>query len=571
MKIIVAKNAGFCMGVRRALEMVLDRSRYEKRSILTYGPLIHNPQVVDLLSSKRVSSSRNLEDFSPDKVCFVSAHGISPAARGDLKATGARICDASCPDVVKVQGIIKKFTGKGYDTVIFGDRGHTEVEGLLGFTRGKGVVVNSVDDVERLPDLEKVCLVSQTTRNPGEYRTVADAVRKRFKEVEVVHTICSSTLKRQEEVIEMSRRVEAMVVVGGKNSANTARLSLLARKLVPVFQVETAEELDMEELGRYHTVGVTAGASTPNWLIQGVVDHLRGWSWRQKIAPLRWLYQAGAAIVKANIFIALGGSCLTAAAMRLLDIPLLWPALLLSFCLILSIYNLNIFADQPAILLNQPSRYHFFHHHRRSLRVFSAISLIAAFACAVFLGIGPLLLTVFTLLFGLAYSFTIFPVAFPGRRLGNLTGLKEIFSSLGWGVVAVLVPAASIRTDHPSAIAIIVAFIFVFSIMFVRSTLFAIRDIQGDRLVGRETLPVVLGVDKTKIVLLLLISLNALMLVLADIRGWVPVSGYFYLAVIAYGCGYLMLYHRRIVVQGLVHEVLVDGQLLLAGAIAFLS
>jgi len=568
MKLIIAKRAGFCMGVKRALEMVLDRAREERQAIYTYGPMIHNPQVVSLLSLKNISSSRRLEDFSDEVVCFISAHGISPERRNSLKNTGACICDASCPDVMKVQGIIKKWAGKGYSTIIFGDRGHTEVEGLLGFSAGRGMVVNSVEEVEELPPLDKVCLVSQTTRNLDEYGKVADAVRARYREVRVFKTICSSTLNRQKEVIEMSKKVNAMVVVGGKNSANTTRLSSIAGKFVPVFQVETADELDMDELGRYRTVGVTAGASTPNWLIQGVVDHLRGWSWRKKILPLRWIYRLTAVIVKANLFIAFGGACLTAAAMQLLGIHILWPALILSFSLILAIYNLNIFADQPAIFINQPSRHRFFRDNRLILRLLNVVSLGTAFVCAAILGTGAFLLTVFTLLSGLAYSSTIFPLSLPISKLKNLTGMKEFLSSLVWGVVAVLVPVAATGAECPSTVAIAVVFLFVFSIMFVRSTLFAIRDIQGDRLVGRETLPVVLGVNRTKIVLLLLITINALVLIMADLLSWVPPSGYYYLAVIAYGCLYLILYHKRIIYQGLIHESLVDGQLLLSGLIA---
>lgn len=572
MKLIVAKKAGFCMGVKRALEMVLDRARESGRSIFTYGPMIHNPQVVSLLSSKKIFSSRNLEDFSKGVVCFISAHGISPEKRKELKETGAQVCDASCPDVVKVQGIIKKYSSKGYTTLIFGDRGHTEVDGLLGFTNGLGVVINGVDEIEKLPPMDKICLVSQTTRNPKDFKKVADALRRRYKEVMVFNTICSSTLNRQEEVIEMSAKVDAMVVVGGKNSANTARLSRIAReKEIPVFQVETVDELNMDEIGQYQTIGITAGASTPNWLIQGVIDHLRGWSWRRKSFPLRWFYLIMAVIVKTNFFIAFGGACLTGAAMSLLGINIFWPVLLLSFSLILAIYNLNLFADQPVILLNQPSRYRFFHKNRTFLKFLNFLSLTTAFICAASLGVVAFLLTVLTLLSGLAYSFTIFPRSFPGSRLKNLTGLKEFLSSLGWGVVAVLVPASSSGIETPSIISIIVVFLFVFSIMFVRSSLFGIRDIQGDRLVGRETLPVVLGVKRTKYVLLLLLTLNAIILILADLLGWVSGFGLSYLAVIAYGCLYLILYHKRIIYQGLVHEVLVDGQLLLSGLIAYLT
>ena len=379
MKLIVAKKAGFCMGVKRALEMVLERAREGKKVIITYGPLIHNPQVVDLLSSKGISSSRNIAAINSGNLCFISAHGISPRGRDTLKSAGLRLCDASCPDVLKVQGTIRKYARRGFATVVFGDEGHTEVEGLLGFTEGRGYVVGGPEEVEKLPDLDRVCLVAQTTQNRDQYHEVAQVAKDRFREVLVFETICASTLDRQKEVVDMAGKVDAMVVVGGRNSANTARLTVIAAKLVPVFQVETAGEMDMEALGRYRTVGITAGASTPNWLIQGVVDRLRDWSWRQKSAGLRWLYRVVSVIVKANFFIALGGACLTCASMRLLGIPLQWPAVLLSFCLLLAVYNLNIFADQPAILLNQPSRYQFFINYRKILYLLNALSLVTAF------------------------------------------------------------------------------------------------------------------------------------------------------------------------------------------------
>ncbi|MFH1037892.1 MAG: 4-hydroxy-3-methylbut-2-enyl diphosphate reductase [PVC group bacterium] len=572
MKIITARKAGFCMGVRRALEMVLDRARREDgKEIRTYGPLIHNPQVVRLLSSKRISSTRDMRLFRPGDVCVISAHGISPRVRDALKSTGAGVCDASCPDVLKVQGIIRKHARQGYATIIFGDEGHTEVEGLLGFTEGRGFVINRPDGVEKLPDLGLVCLVSQTTQNRDEYRQIAAAVKARFREALVFETICASTLDRQKEVVDIAAKVDALIVVGGGNSANTARLTRIAGGRIPVFQVETADELDPVALSRFQTVGVTAGASTPNWLIQEVVERLRSCSWERQRTKLGRLCRLLSVIVKANVLIALGGACLTCAAARLLKIPVQWPAVLLSFCLVLAVYNLNIFADQSAIHLSQPSRYRFFLRYRKELYLLNTLSLLAAFWCAGILGAGAFLLTVFTLLSGLAYSFTLLPSTLPGRSLKHLTGLKEFFSSLGWGVLAVLIPAFSARVPAVPVISVLVVFIFVFSVMFVRSSLFAIRDIQGDRLVGRETIPVVLGVRKTKIMLLGLITLVALLLILGAARGWVDSSGYWYLGVIAYGCFYLVLYHRRIIFRGLAHEMLVDSQLLLAGLIAFLA
>lgn len=559
------------MGVKRALEMVLNQALKGRREIVTYGPLIHNPQVVELLASRGIRSRRNIEDITPGKVGFISAHGISPEAKKRLMDTGAVICDASCPDVIKVQGIIRKHARGGFATVIFGDKGHTEVEGLLGFAEGRGYVVGSVEEVKNLPVLDKVCLVSQTTQGEDEYNRVAQAVRERFPDARVFPTICTSTRERQSELLEMTRKVDTVVIVGGRNSANTARLTRIAQaQHIPVFQVETAEELDLGKIGAYRTVGVTAGASTPNWLIQGVVDRLQDWSWKQKIAPLRWAYTLLTTMVKSNLFIALGGACLTFAAMRLLGLPVNWQPILLSFSAVLAIYNLNIFADQPAILLNQPSRYRFFQRYRKLLLFVCPSALLLAFYCGTLLGLNSFLLAVFALILGLAYTFKVFPSSWPWRRLKDVPGSKELFNSLGWGTLAVLIPAFSTSTPNPPPRAITVAFAFVFIVIFVRSTLLGIRDMQGDRLVGRETIPVMLGKEKTKVLLGAITSLLALLLILATTRGWVPPFGYYYLGVIAYAYLYLFLYHKRILFQGLFHEMIVDSGLILSGIIAWL-
>ncbi|MCX6347989.1 MAG: 4-hydroxy-3-methylbut-2-enyl diphosphate reductase [Candidatus Aureabacteria bacterium] len=572
MKIIVAKNAGFCMGVKRALEMVLDRSARDRTEIVTYGPLIHNPQVVDLLARKGIRSSRDFSDFRPGRIGFISAHGISPAVRGMLKAGGAAVCDASCPDVVKVQGIIRRCAGEGMSTVIFGDRGHSEVEGLLGFTEGRGHVVGSPAEAESLPPLDRVCLVSQTTQNEEEFAVIAEALRRRAKEVRVFPTICPSTRSRQADLHGLLSRIDALVVVGGKNSANTARLARIASlRGIPAFRVETADDLPMDEIGKFDAVGVTAGASTPNWLIQGVVDRLRDWSWRRRPAPLRWAHGALTIVVKSNLFIALGAAALTLAAQTLMGIPADALPILLSFSAVLGIYNLNILADQAAILLNQPSRYLFFRSHRSPILLVSVASLLLAFLIGARLGTLPLLLVLFTLLLGLSYSFRILPRPFPRRRLKDIPGSKEIFSSLGWGTLTVLIPLYSCADPLRYPFAPLVAFAFVFIIMFVRSTLLDIRDMQGDRLVGRETIPVIIGKEKTKVLIAAANIFLAALVTVATARKWAPPSGYLFLPVIAYGFLYLYLYHRRVLFQDLIHEVVVDGKLLLAGVMALLA
>ncbi len=569
MKIIVARNAGFCMGVKRALEMVLDRSARDRSGIVTYGPLIHNPQVVDLLARRGVRSSRDPADFSPGKVGFISAHGISPAVRSRLKETGAAICDASCPDVVKVQGIIRKCAREGMDTVIFGDRGHSEVEGLLGFAEGRGHVVGSPEEAAALPPLPRICLVSQTTQSAEDFGAVAEALKRRGGEVEVFPTICPSTLSRQADLRDLLSRVEALVVVGGKNSANTGRLARIASlQEVPAFRVETAEELPLGELDRYGVVGVTAGASTPNWLIQEVVDLLRDRSFRRKPAPSRWCLLALSWTVKFNFFIAASAASLTFAAQRLMGLPAEILPILLSFCAFLGFYNLNILADRSDLSFDQPARRLSFRVRRGTLLPVSAAALGAAGVIGLFLGTWPCLLVLLTLLLGWAYCVPVLPTRFQRRRLRDLPGAKEIMTSLGWATLTVLVPLLSEGEGLRYPLAPAVAFAFVFGVLFVRSTLLDVRDIQGDRLVGRETIPVLIGPERTRILLIAVNILLSLLIVAASAISWLPPRSYLFLAITAYGFFYLYLYHRRILFRDLMSEVVVDGKLLLAGALA---
>ena len=557
------------MGVRRALDMVLDRARRGDREIITYGPLIHNPQVVEQLTAKRIRSSRDLSQFTGYNEGFISAHGVSPEISRKLSETGAEICDATCPKVIAVHRTISKYARQGYFTIIFGDKGHSEVEGLLGFTENRGLVISSLEEVEKLPPLPRVILVSQTTQDEEEYEEISRRIKARYPEAVICRTICSSTHKRQRELREMINKADAVVVVGGRNSANTARLSLIARQEnLPVFQIEEAAELEMERLKDYQIVAVTAGASTPNWLIQGVVDRIRDWSWRRKGAPLKYLYLLFAVLIKTNLFIALGAAALTFATLHLIGFNSSLIPLLLSFSAVLAIYNFDMLKKCSTVFLTQPSRYYFCHRHRRLLLVISIAAVIVALAGGALLGSVSFLLVCLTLLLGLPLSIKIPP--FTKKRLKTFPGAKEISSSLGWGTLTVLIPLFSRGNLLPSYPAAAVTFILVVLIMFVRSTLLDIRDIQGDRLVGRETLPVLIGKEETKLLLGGVSLVLAFLLILASLRGWLPPFSYYYLGLVVYMLLYLYLYHKRIFFQGLGHELVVDSQLILAGLIAWL-
>ncbi|MDY7036138.1 MAG: 4-hydroxy-3-methylbut-2-enyl diphosphate reductase, partial [Thermodesulfobacteriota bacterium] len=179
MKVKLAKTAGFCMGVRRAMEIVLAEANRDNRIIHTFGPLIHNKQVLELLESKGINAIENIEKLE-EGTLVIRAHGIPPQQRKFLKSSGLKIIDATCPRVARVQAIIRYHTNKGYATAIAGDRDHPEVIGLMGYANNSAFVINSVDEVADLPDTEKLLIVAQTTQDNRNYREIVKAVTKRF-------------------------------------------------------------------------------------------------------------------------------------------------------------------------------------------------------------------------------------------------------------------------------------------------------------------------------------------------------------------------------------------------------
>ncbi len=281
MKVEIAKKAGFCMGVRRAVHLVLKALTLSTPPIYTYGPLIHNPQTLELLSKLGVKVIKDPEEGKEGAICVIRAHGIPPQER-QILAQRFQLLDGTCPRVLKVQALAERAVKEGKSVIIIGDPDHAEVKGILGFCQGKGYVVNSLNDLETLDSTGKYMVLSQTTQDEEVFSFLSQAITERFKEVEVVNTICNATEVRQTEVRRLCETCEAIVVVGGKFSANTKRLAQIAESEGKrVFLVEKPEELPLAEIKKIAKVGVTAGASTPNWLINSVVDLLK-----RKSSPL---------------------------------------------------------------------------------------------------------------------------------------------------------------------------------------------------------------------------------------------------------------------------------------------
>ena len=262
------------MGVQRAVNITLKAADKGGSKIYTYGPLIHNPQVIELLKGKGIEIISELRELHSG-IIVIRAHGISPQKKKEIEETGAQILDATCPRVKRVQKIIRQYATQGYATLIVGDKEHAEVVGLLGFSQGRGFVVTSEKEVEELPGLKKVCVVAQTTQNERSFNQISRKVKKRFTESLIFNTICDSTQKRQGKTLELARTVDGMVVVGGKNSGNTLRLVKLSESTgTPTFFIEHENELDMDRLKSLSTVGVVGGTSTPLWILERVVKRI---------------------------------------------------------------------------------------------------------------------------------------------------------------------------------------------------------------------------------------------------------------------------------------------------------
>ncbi|HAJ26880.1 MAG TPA: 4-hydroxy-3-methylbut-2-enyl diphosphate reductase, partial [Syntrophus sp. (in: bacteria)] len=345
MSIKLAETAGFCMGVRRAVDMVLELAQHKgRKTIYTYGPLIHNPQTVELLKSRGIIPVAHLEEIPSGEAgltIIIRAHGISPQERKSLKEKGLKIIDATCPKVGRVQAIIKKHAVQDFTILIIGDVQHPEVNGLLGYAYGKGLVINHPADVPHLPALDKVCVVAQTTQSVDEYEHIVDEIRKRYPGAVIFDTICDSTEKRQMEVKSLAEEMDAMIIVGGKNSANTQRLAALSElQGAPTFYVETANDLVAEKLKTFKKIGVSAGASTPNWIIDRVVDNVT--TQQTEHAPkIKYLLKLWIWMVRTDLYSALGAGCLAVASMFLQRLEIQPLYVLITALYVYAMHTLN--------------------------------------------------------------------------------------------------------------------------------------------------------------------------------------------------------------------------------------
>ena len=558
------------MGVRRAVDMVLDAANKSDTPIYTYGPLIHNPQVLEMLETKGISRL----DAIPEKgrgMVLIRAHGVPPEDEAGLETAGFTVINATCPRVVRVQMIINKFAQKGYTTIIIGDENHPEVVGLLGYARGNGHAVTTMDQLKALPKFDKAVVVAQTTQNTALYDQVKIWCAEHRPHYEVFDTICGSTERRQQEVRQLAATHDAVIVVGGRQSGNTRRLAQVAAGTRAVAtHIESVSEVDFKALAGMRSIAITAGASTPNWVITDTCSRVA--RQLQKKRPVAGLIsEIQDCLLKTNILLALGAGSLTYACSVIQQLPrtLIHAAIAMLYVFSMQVLN-NIFAIKSDTY-NHPDRAIFYRRYRPVLALLAMGSGAAGLYLAYTTGVVSFFILLLMSLLGLSYNLKMIPETWKGkfkiRRIKDIPGSKTILITMAWGIVTTILPAVDTRS---MPVWHTLAFLYAAGLVFSRTAFFDIVAIQGDRIAGRETLPILLGEEKSFVLIRCVLAGIMVLLAGAWLTG-LPAALSIPLALVpALMLGLVLFFGKKTYTAGIQIEFLIESCFLLTGMMAFI-
>jgi 4-hydroxy-3-methylbut-2-enyl diphosphate reductase len=553
----VAKSAGFCPGVKRAIDKTLELEAAAKKPIYTLGPLIHNRQVTDALAAKNITSINSLSEVENKSATLViRAHGITPQFRKELEQSGMELCDATCPLVKRAQNIIKKYADQGYDTVIIGDADHAEVIGLLGYAEGRGHVAADATEADGFAPFKKVNIVAQTTQQESVFKQAAQVIAEKAKTSVISNTICQPTRQRQSETMEFAKNADLVIVVGGKHSANTARLAEVCRELSPrTLLIEDESELAGTDLKTPRNIFITAGASTPGWVIEKVFEkvnttHGKLYYMPQIIAKNIWSF-----ILKSSLYTSAAALCLTYVAMNLQGIPFNHLLLLLALTFVFSLTGLNRVTTKTSSGVNTKLEV-----------VFCLLVGTAGLAAAFALGKGIFTFTLFFWLLGVMYPFSYYLKI---KKLTAMPGAKDTVTALGWAFVCAFVPAYSqsivFTNEHYLAV------FYVTILVFIRSVLLGIGAANKDVIIGKESFYKAHGLRATRLTVGLIWGAISAALIMLFVMSWkvrlvsMLLLGNIYTAFMAARCC------RRPKPGSAIEETLIDGQFYILVVLAFCS
>jgi len=268
-KVISAKFMGFCPGVKRAWGLVEKTIQGKPNSVYILGELIHNKQAIEKLEGWGIKTINSLEEIKGKGAVIIRAHGEPPQTFQKLKNLKLEVVDTTCPSVARVQKLATQLEKEGYQVIVCGEKDHPEAIATIGYTK-RGLIVGSVEEAKKIPSGKRIGILSQTTFSPIVFQKICRLLKKKSVDFKSLGTICNVTQMAQKEAQKMAKQVDLMIVVGGKHSSNTKRLAEVCREIVPTYHIETAQELKKSWLKKAKNIGLTAGASTPDWIIKKV-------------------------------------------------------------------------------------------------------------------------------------------------------------------------------------------------------------------------------------------------------------------------------------------------------------
>ncbi|MEN8208014.1 MAG: 4-hydroxy-3-methylbut-2-enyl diphosphate reductase [Candidatus Fermentibacteria bacterium] len=564
---ITAHTAGFCWGVRRAVDMVLAELKKGNDPYAVYGELVHNPQVLRALADRGVSICATPSAMSGGTL-FLRTHGTTLERRKELKLLPLKLKDLTCPRVGSALAIARKKYREGYDVIILGDPQHQEVRAILSYGGDRAHVISGPDEIAALSDISRPFLLSQTTQNTETFEETKNALKEKYPNLESAFTICDSTQLRQDELRNMCDKVDCVVVVGGRNSANTARLVEIAREEgLPSYHIETHEELDPSELKKYENILLTAGSSTPSWSIRKVRQKLlriQGGTLRagKVFKFLQSMIFGNFHVLPLTFVLAYAGVCILKSSHQLL------PAVAAS----LFLYGVHTVTSVLESGYSNPSRLQrqeFLRSHGRIL-----------IACAIFAFAGSLTLSLFLdplwlavlgvmLVLFILYSIPLMRKVYPFQGLRALPGSRDLMFAGAWSFLLAFLPgyisAGSVITSGIVIWAAVLFFLFL-----SRCLLADLVDLQGDALMGMDTIPIHAGRSVSVRLFWLCFSLASVLMAAGVASGYLPPSAAaFFPGPLLLAAGFLIL-TRTPFPSELLKRGIADGSLFAAGILPVL-
>ncbi len=563
MKIRLARYAGFCMGVKRALELVLKEAGTSKMPTFTYGPIIHNNQVLEVLKKRgiKVLKERGVKGGS----VVIRAHGVPPKTKEDLLNKGYKVVDGTCPRVLGVQALARRYSAKGRDVVIVGEKDHPEVIGIVGHTNNKAMVINSEEEVEGLIGLNNPVVIAQTTQDRDRFWKIVQRLRNSYPELEAHETICNATKLRQDEIKRLSFQSDLVLVIGDRNSGNTRRLFEISKKINPnTFMVETEKEIKAEWFRGVKVVAVSAGASTPNWMIMRVLRRLEEISGKSESLASRTLRGVVRALFCTGLLPSMGlfGMVITSVVLMDLARHLRYPTAigLLYYAMVV----MARFMDKDSHSYNDPYISSFLERYKGVVIATGWISgILGTFLTGVVFPLSHLGIALLLLVVVASYKFR---KGF--SKIFDFPGIRSIGEAVIWTILSG--PFLLFLYEKNETLPIVSITLFCLNLGLLRSLILDVLHLQGDLIIGQKSLSVKLGDKRVNRYILYLLISCLLILVIAGALGlFSTVSFALTFALVGIFLCYISYTKRWVMIPSRV-EILLESMFLFMGYISYI-